>query len=447
MKCSMVMVFWVMMALCGTARVTGAPDPLPNVILIISDDQAWTDYGFMGHPVVKTPHLDRLAEESLLFPRAYVPASLCSPSLATLLSGQYPFQHGITGNDPPRFRDPAGTKKVPDGVYARLRQDMIARVDAMPCLPKLLAEKGYASFQAGKWWLGHHRRGGFTDGMTHGDPEKGGRHGDEGLKIGREGMQPVFDFIDQAGDKPYFLWYAPFLPHAPHNPPQRLLDKYRDQTDSIHVARYWACCEWFDETCGQLLEHVEKRGQTGKTLVMYVTDNGWIQDPDSPRYAPKSKRSPYDGGLRTPIMVKWPGQVRPERVEHPVHSIDIVPTILAACGLSKKEVMPGLNLLDREAVVARQTLFGDIHLHNALAIDDPAKNWTYRWCLRDGWKLIVPNKPNVTLWAGLGAQSDGEVELYRIEDDPHETKNLAETHPEKVEALTKELNDWWNPGA
>ncbi|MGI6303434.1 MAG: hypothetical protein ACOX52_20605 [Verrucomicrobiota bacterium] len=80
---------------------------------------------------------------------------------------------------------------------------------------------GNVSFQSGKWWLGPAERGGFTSGMTHGDPDRGGRHGDEGLAIGREGMEPVFDFIRDAGDRPFFLWYAPFLPHAPHNPPER----------------------------------------------------------------------------------------------------------------------------------------------------------------------------------------------------------------------------------
>ena len=95
--------------------------------------------------------------------------------------------------------------------------------------------------------------GGFTAGMTHGDPAKGGRHGDEGLKIGRQGLQPIYDFLEANKGKPFFLWYAPMLPHQPHNPPERLLAKYRDKTDSLFVAKYWAMCEWWDETCGELL--------------------------------------------------------------------------------------------------------------------------------------------------------------------------------------------------
>src|SRR5690606_22332762 len=130
-----------------------------------------------------------------------------------------------------------------------------------PTLPKRLAERGYQSFQSGKWWEGSFRRGGFTQGMTRGFPEPRGRHGDDGLKIGRRGMRPVFRFIDSAvqQQKPFFLWYAPMMPHALHNPPERLLEKYRSKVDSLSVAKYYAMCEWFDETCGRLIRYIDKK--------------------------------------------------------------------------------------------------------------------------------------------------------------------------------------------
>src|SRR5205823_9058028 len=96
--------------------------------------------------------------------------------------------------------------------------------------------------------------------------------------------------------KPFFVWYAPMMPHQPHNPPERLLQHYRDKTPSLHVAKYWAMVEWFDETCGQLLDHLDQHDLAKNTLVFYVSDNGWIQDPQAARYAAKSKQSPYDGG-------------------------------------------------------------------------------------------------------------------------------------------------------
>ena len=104
----------------------------------------------------------------------------------------------------------------------------------------------------------------------------------------------AFDFIDdcQKEGTPFFLWYAPFLPHRPHNPPKRLLEKYQAEGVSDSIARYHAMCEWFDETCGELLAHVEERGLSEDTLVVFVVDNGWIQRADNGRYAPRSKRSP-----------------------------------------------------------------------------------------------------------------------------------------------------------
>ena len=188
---------------------------------------------------------------------------------------------------------------------------MIDNVDRVPTLPRLLAAHGYESFQTGKWWEGNFSRGGFTAGMSD-----GGRHGDKGLVIGRDTMQPMYDFIDRstAAGKPFFLWYAPMLPHTPHTPPQRLLSKYESVAPSPSIAKYWAMCEWFDETCGQLLDFVKQQGLADNTLVVFLADNGWIQDAAGNNYAAKSKQSQYDGGLRTPIILRLPGASRRVRV-------------------------------------------------------------------------------------------------------------------------------------
>ena len=420
--------FLTLVQSCQTAPpAQKAPDSLPNVLFIISDDQAWGDYSYMGHPHIKTPNLDRLAAESLLFKRGYIPSSLCRPSLATILTGLYPHQHAITSNDPPR--------EVPKAEFLRQRQRMIDNVDRVPTLPRLLVKKGYASFQAGKWWEGSATRGGFTAGMTHGDPKRGGRHGDAGLAIGRKGLKPVFDFIESAKDKPWFLWYAPFLPHSPHTPPDRLFAKYKDKSNSIHVARYWAMCEWFDETCGQLLDHLEQKGLKKNTLVLYVCDNGWIQRTDSRRYAERSKRSPYDGGIRTPIMVRWPGRVTPESRPDLAISVDMVPTVLAAVGIDPTDDMQGINLMDGKAVAARKALYGEIFFHNAKDIARPASSLKYRWGIEGKWKLILPDGVNVT----------GAPMLFDVIADPYEKKDLAEAHPDRVQALRRKLDAWWKP--
>ena len=132
------------LALISTVTASG-----PNIVLIISDDQAWTDYGFMGHPDIKTPHIDKLAKESVLFKRGYVPTALCRPSLATLLTGHYASTHGITGNDPsPKYA------KHNSKLYKERRAQIISFIDKFDTLPELLSSKDYLSHQSGKYWEG-----------------------------------------------------------------------------------------------------------------------------------------------------------------------------------------------------------------------------------------------------------------------------------------------------
>lgn len=410
----------------------------PNIVLIVADDQAYGDFGFMGHKQIQTPRLDRLAAESLTFTNGYVPSSLCRPSLATILTGLYPHQHKIFSNDPPLAPTAGkgkGKGKQPgaNAEFNRLRERQIAHVDAAPTLPRLLGAEGYASFQTGKWWEGNFKRGGFTAGMTQGT-----RHGDAGLTIGRETMQPIYDFVDRsvAEKKPFFVWYAPFMPHTPHTPPQRLLDKYLPLAPTEHIAKYWAMCEWCDETCGQLLDFLDDRKLRDDTIVVFVVDNGWIQDPNAQKYAPKSKQSQYDGGLRSPIMVRYPGHVAPRTSDALASSIDIAPTLLKACGLPKDQAMQGVDLLDDKAVAARKQLFGEVFTHNAVDVDDPASSVRFRWTRSGDWKLIVPTTCN---------EPGAEVELYDLAADPTETKNLAAAEPKRVAELSQQLDAWWKP--
>jgi uncharacterized sulfatase len=396
-----------------------AAEPPPNVVMIVGDDQGWTDFGFMGHPVVRTPRLDKLAAESAVFPSGYVPTSLCRASLATLLTGLYAHQHKICCNDPPEGVD---------------RAEMHPFIKQAPALPRLLGLAGYRSFQTGKFWEGHFENAGFTAGMT-----TKGRHGEEGLVIGRETMQPIYDFILQKPAQPFFVWYAPMMPHEPHEPPQRLLDKYAVDGRNEKLAKYFAMCEWFDETCGDLLDWLDEHQLRDNTLVVFVIDNGWIQETGEVRttrgnFAPKSKLSPYDGGLRTPVLLRWPGHTRAGRYEDLVSTIDIVPTILAACGVNQPPEMPGLSLLDSAAgkrKLARDAVFGEIFVHTAVNLDTPALNLTHRWARVSDWKLISFEEPPI------------HTELYNMKTDPFEERDLSGEQPEKVAELEARLRDWW----
>ena len=425
----------------------------PNVVLIIADDQHWGDYGFMGHPHLRTPNLDRLARESLVSPRGYVTSSLCCPSLASLITGRYPHEHRIVGNDPP---DTAGSpRQSPQGkaAFDAGRERMSRHLEAWPTLPRLLGDAGYASLQTGKWWQGEYRRGGFTEGMT-----KGQRHGDAGLAIGRGTMQPIFDFMSRcrADEKPFFVWYAPMLPHDPHDPPAELVAHYSATTTSEHVARYWGNVERFDRTVGELLDHLDREKLSGDTLVIFLADNGWIQDPAAPRFAARSKLSPYDGGLRTPIMIRRSGLIEPRQRPAVATSIDIVPTVLAACGVPSPEGLPGIDLLDDAAVAARQQIFGECYTHTIVDLDDPVRSLLWRWTVSGRWKLIVPAPPSTVKpfpsWQGRHIDDvsrerykRGEVELFDVIADPDEETNLALKHPDVVARLRADLDAWWNP--
>ena len=421
-----------------TARSADRP---PNVLLIISDDQAWADYGFTGHPRIQTPHLDRLATNSLTFLRGYSPVPLCRPSLTSIATGLYPHQHGVTGNDP-TLPDKEVNAMAARGnpKYARYYNTIIENFHRRPNLVRDLVARGYLALETGKWWEGDPiKTAGFTHAMTQGEA-KGSRHGDVGLDIGRKGLEPIYRFIEQAGDKPWLVWYAPMLPHAPHTPPDDLLKKYLALTSSEPVARYWACVEWFDRTCGELLDHLDQRGLRTNTIVLYTTDNGWIQDPAQPnRFAPRSKLTPYEGGVRTPIMISWPGHVAPRLDrEHLASNIDLWPTLAALLEIPLPARLPGLALTDRSAVAGRSTLYGEQYAHNIADVDAPTRSLEHRSIIEGWWKLIVPDPR---------AHPDRKLELYNLQSDPWEKTNLADQEAGRVAQLRRQLDEHWTPPA
>lgn len=318
-------------------------------------------------------------------------------------------------------------------------------------LAELLGKRDYVSLQTGKWWEGNPRDHGFTEAMTHGDVTRGGRHGDEGLKIGREGMQPIYDFIDSAGGRPFFLWYAPLLPHEPHNPPARLLAKYQAAERPMEVARYYAMVEWFDETVGQLLDHLDRQRLLENTIVLYLADNGWIQPlAGQGQFDTRSKLSAYDAGARTPLIIRWPGHVRPGRDEETlVSTLDLAPTVLRAAAIESSFALPGLDLRDRRALGRREMLFGALYAHTAVDIHEPAANLLDRVVVRkDGWKLMLPHAPNrgvpLTMSGTMPGWKRFEPELYNVRADPEELNNQAAQRPDLVGELSAAIERWWS---
>ena len=392
----------------------------PNIVLIISDDHAWTDYSFAGHPHANTPNIDKLASEGLTFTRGYVTTAICSPSLATMLTGLYPHQHGITGNDPVPGED---RLKWIDPFFKKTH------------LPKQLADAGYLTLHTGKFWMGHPDRVGFTDDMG-----STGRHGGQALAIGRKSMKPIYNFIDKASEqgKPFFVWYAPFMPHTPHNPPERFLKNYSDIKNKSK-AKYLAMIEWFDETCGELMGQLKKKGVADNTLVLYIADNGWND---------YGKAHPYENGVRTPIIAHWKGKLEPRMDKRRlVSNIDVVPTILSAANIQIPSFLSGINILDDLALSNRDTIFLSNFSHDMVSPSDPVKSLWTRSCVHGKWKLVswIDNPPQVRPWGGghRHKNPDANLELFDILADPYETKNLAASHPEIVRDLVARIDNWW----
>jgi uncharacterized sulfatase len=339
-----------------------------------------------------------------------------------MLTGLYTHQHGITGNDPAGGQD---------------REIWLDRFFENPMLPKLLADAGYNTMHTGKYWMRQPAAAGFTH-----DNGETGRHGGSSLNIGRSTMKPIYDFMDESikNKKPFFVWYAPFLPHTPHNPPKRLLDKYAD-VEPESKAKYYAMVEWLDETCGDLMKNLKERGVDDNTLVLYLADNGWNKF---------GKASPYENGIRTPIIARWPAKIKPHREEHTLASnIDIVPTILAACEVSIPKTMPGINLLDAKAVAGRTELFFNNFSHNMISAREPEKSLWTRSVIQEKWKLITYQDPLPKAKPNAGGHKrkvrGQNQELYDLLADPHEAKELSKDHPDVVKKLQASMDAWWNP--
>ncbi|HIF33340.1 MAG TPA: sulfatase [Planctomycetaceae bacterium] len=429
----------------------------PNVVMILADDQSFRDFGFMGNDVVHTPNLDRLAARSARYPNGYVPMSVCRPSLATLLTGLYPHQHGIHFNHPPPgLRE---MRKMSARQYQTTRGEADYLIQNVPTLPRILERNGYVCLQTGKHWENNYRTAGFTDGMTLGRPANRLGHitgtrtqdngdwvahgnGDAGLVIGRETMQPIYDFVDEhAGVRPFFVWYAPFLPHFPFDAPDRFRRLYDGADLPGHLLPYYAEVARFDETVGQLLGFLKQKGLLRNTLIVFVCDNGFRPDPTRhERQDRRSKLTQYEDGLRTPILIRLDGQTRPS--DHPqlVHTVDLVPTILAALGLSSEITsrMRGRDLMPsatRRKELADRPVFGAIYPNDAVVLGRPSKHVRGRWVRAGRFKLVVPGAANNRL----------PMELYDLSHDPREALNLVEApqHVARVAEMKRLLDAWW----
>ena len=430
---------------CGPSdpptRAGAAPTRPPNVVIVIADDQSWRDYGFMGSPVARTPALDRLAESGTVFTHAFTTASACRPSLRSLLTGLEPQRLDA-------LRDRLHERRVPFPELAAMR-----RVDT---LPRLLGEHGYVSFQGGKHWEGRYQLTGFSEGTALGfDAARGGRDGllremsgGEGNELGRTTMAPLLDFVSAHRAEPFLLWFAPMLPHTPHDPPPEYLARYEEGPAAALSAaerRYLGNVSRLDDRVGELLDHLAFLGLREHTLVVFVADNGWDHTgeggPVHPHLGgPRGKFSVYENGFRTPMILSWPGVVPAGlRSDALVSTLDVLPTVLDYTGVADP---PGDRsgvslraLVEGSAAPPREQLIGAmVRLREPTGEGAPESLLPVR--SEQGFFLRAPG------WHYVWMPERGVESLYAIDDDPWQLDDRAFEHPDRAAAYRAAVEAW-----
>lgn len=437
----------------------------PNILLILADDAGWSDFGFQHKdPAYQkaTPNIDRIAEQGVRFAHAYVSGNVCAPSRAGLMTGLYQQRVGFQDNYPQYWGD------TPDRVWLTDEWKAFGLDESAGTVADYLNPLGYFCGIVGKWHLGYAdrylptRRGfDFYCGLRAGSrsffrmdrsewwvsrtnlppyyyhqlennngliPEKQVGHVTEFLG------DAALGFLEQAeaDGKPFFLYLSFTAPHNPLEPDEKSLSKAKQLFPDASEKRqkYMGLIIGMDEQVGRVLDRLAQKGLDENTLVVFLSDNGGSSINASNNDPLRGyKWSPFEGGYRVPMAIRWPGIVRPgSAVEMPVSSLDLLPTFVAAAG---GRVPPNLDgramqpLLHGEPIEPRWLFWRD---ENAEGLTSTV--------MRYPWKLVLRQSSE---WVKL---ADPEPWLFNLERDPSETDNLAGQYPETVRELTGALTDW-----
>jgi len=412
-------------------RTTGRP---PNFVFILIDDMGWTDLGFMGSRYYETPRIDALASEGVVFKQAYSNAPNCAPTRACLMSGQYTPRHGVYTVGTPE-RGPAKRRKlIPTPNTTELGTEHVTIAEA-------LKPAGYTCACIGKWHLGAEapyrpQDRGFD--VVY-DRSKRGHYADDGQYLTDRLTDESVKFIEAQRERPFFLYLSHHAVHTPIQAKAELTAKYEQKTplDGHNNAKYAAMIESVDQSVGRVLDTLDELDLARNTVVFFFSDNGGYANATSIEPLRGSKGMLYEGGIRVPAIVRWPGVTRPGRVcDVPIIGTDFYPTMLEMAGVPK----PAGYTLDGESLVPLLAEKSDLERH-AIFWHFPAylepyndKQWPWRispaGAIRQGdWKLIE-------------FFEDGRLELYNVRDDISEAKNMADKQPERVKAMHAKLLEW-----
>ncbi len=466
MKHQLLIIFVLLFLSGATGWAADAPDSLtkPNIVFILADDLGQRDLGCYGSTFYETPNLDRLAKEGALFTDAYASCPVCSPTRASLMTGQWPQRLGITDyiGAPKRPEDwNRNTKLLPAPYTDRLPLEA-------PTLAKAMQRAGYATFFAGKWHLGPEghwpenqgfeiNMGGHDRGGPYGGSKYFSPYGNPRLTDGPDGEHlpdrlatETASFIEANRDRPFFAYFAFYSVHTPLMARDDLRIKYEEKRRRLGLKTQWGTedtrdvrlnqdhavyagmVEAMDLAVGKVLNKLDELGLRENTLVFFTSDNGGLSTsegwPTSNLPLRGGKGWMYEGGIREPFLVRWPSVIKPGRlVSTPISSPDIFPTLLevAKTRPASEQKLDGLSLVpvfNGEELPERPLYWHYPHYGNQGGAPAAA--------IRQGnWKLI---------WTFESER----LELFNLANDVGEQSNLIDSEPARANALLQALHAW-----
>lgn len=462
------MVAW---ALVGSSAIAQTADrALPNVVFFLIDDLGWEDVGFMGSTYYRTPRIDQLAADGVVFTDAYSSGPNCVPTRAALISGQHPPRTGIVAT--------VRSARGPD--YARRLLVPPSEIELKPAITTLaeaFKAAGYATAHIGKWHLetgptehgfdiniGGSRRGVGRDGYFapyNNLPNL--KSGPKGEYLTDRLTDEAIAFIDTNAKQPFFLYLAHYAVHKPIQAKSEMVGPYQlvSETDRQGSPEYAAMVESVDESVGRIADRLDELGIAENTIIVFTSDNGGHLGATSMPSLRGGKGMLYEGGVRVPTFVRWPG-VPPAgaRTDHVVTSIDFYPTLMELIGASVPAgaMLDGVSFADvirtGKSSAPRPPIYWHFPAYSGqlgsnaaqptttiyqrflayLQLGNSAKRYEFKATpaavVRDGrWKLIE-------------FFEDGQLELYDLETDRAETTNLALHQPHIVARLREDLHRW-----
>jgi len=426
-----------------------------NFIIINIDDLGWTDLSLMGSQYYETPHIDELANEGMVFSRAYAAASNCAPSRAALFTGQYASRTGVytvANSDRGRAEE---RKLVPIENRWYVRDEHLT-------IAELLQAHGYRTAHVGKWHITQDPKDHGVDvnigGFEAGNPSAQGMGGyfspynNPYLEEGLEGeyltdrlTDEAIAFLETADGQPFFLNYAPYTVHTPIQPKPELEEKYSSKTgtDRHDNPGYAAMIETMDTNVGRLISFLKESGLYENTLLIFTSDNGGLHEISRQWPLRAGKGSYFEGGIRVPMIAVWPEIIDPSSFsQQPVSQIDLYPTFLEAAGIPKPEdkILDGQSLLP--------VFQGDSLPDRSLYWHFPVYLQAYSENNPDTHDRYFRTRPGSVIlkypWKLHEYFEDGRLELYNLELDIREKTNLRDQYPEKAKVLHEELKNWRN---